>query len=113
MNAIFPVAFLDPPQILTASVTNIPGSGSTPLQVVDNLGSKSAYGIQYQDTTGDQIGVYVGLVGFEVLKTIIGGGVSNLVYVVIPAFSRVSLRSMTSSPITNGTITVIFMGMGL
>lgn len=112
MNILFPIAFLDPPQLFNATVTNIPGSGSLPLQVVANIGLKAPYAIQYTDTTGDAIGVYTGIVGQEVLRTIIGNGTSNTVPVVIGHDSRVSLRSMSASPITNGYLTLVFLGTG-
>lgn len=110
---LFPIYFMDAPQILNASVTSIPGSGSSPIQVVANSGTRVSYGIQYTDTTGDFIGVYVGAPGSEVLKTIIGGGAANaMIPVVIAAGSRVSLRSMTATPITNGLLTIAFLGQG-
>lgn len=112
MNQLYPIAYLDPPELFNSSVTNIPGSGSLPLQVVANIGLKAPYAIQYQDTTGNWIGVYTGAVGSEVLKTIIGGGVTDVCSVVIPANSRVSLRSISTSPITNGMISIIFLGFG-
>lgn len=103
---------MDAPRVLNASVTSIPGSGSAPLQVVSNIGFKAAYAIDYIDSTGDYIGVYIGPIGFEVLTTIIGGGAITRAYVVIAAQSRVSLRSITSSAITNGYVSCVFMGMG-
>lgn len=109
---LFPIYFIDPPHILDTSVTPIPGAASLPLQVVENSGKKAAHAIDYIDTTGDYIGVYVGDVGAEVLKVIIGGGLVSSVNVVIPANSRVSLRSMTASTITYGKLTISFMGMG-
>jgi hypothetical protein len=112
MNQLYPIAYLDPPELFNASVTNIPGSGSLPLQVVSNIGLKAPFGLQYTDTTGDWIGVYIGVSGSEVLRTIIGGGVTDVVSVVIPANSRVSLRSMSTSSITNGMISIIFLGFG-
>lgn len=112
MDNLFPIAFLDPPQVLNASVTAIPGSGSTPLQVVANIGFKAAYAVDYTDTTGDYIGIYIGAAGHEVLATIVGGGFESRAYVVLAAQSRISLRSMTGSPITNGYLTLVFMGMG-
>lgn len=112
MNVVYPVAFIDPPELLNTTVTNIPGSGSNPLQVVADLGIKVAYAIQFQDTTGDAIGVYAGPVGEEVLKTIIGNGVTTSVNVVLANHSRISLRSMTATPITNGNITIVFLGYG-
>lgn len=112
LAALFPIAFIDPPQVLQTYVTNIPGSGSAPMQVVANLGFKAASGIQFTDTTGDYIGVYQGAAGREVLKTIIGGGLTEIVPVVLTANSRISLRSMTASAITNGDISIIFLGYG-
>lgn len=110
---LFPIYYIDPPQILNTFVTNIPGSGSLPLQVVLNSGSRAAYGIDYIDTTGDYIGVYVGVSGSEVLMCIVGGGLSRDVAVVIPAKSRVSLRSITSVAITTGYLTLTFLGQGI
>lgn len=104
MNYNFPIAFFDSPQIVNCSVTAIPGSGSFPLQVISDSGFKSAVGIDYIDTTGDFIGVYLGESGEEILLCIIGNGLSSRGWGVFPAHSRVSLRSMTSSSITNGTL---------
>ena len=107
---LFPVAFFDPPQVFDSSVTNIPGSGSAPLQVIANTGMRAAHAINYIDATDDYIGVYVGPVGQEVFYCIIGGGVTSTQAIVIPAFSRVSLRSMSASPITNGKLMCVFLG---
>lgn len=109
---LFPIYFIDPPHILDASVTNIPGAGDPPLQVVADSGLKAAYAIDFTDTTGDYIGVFTGTVGNEVLKTIIGGGLVASANVVIPHNSRVSLRSMTAAAITFGKLTINFMGQG-
>lgn len=113
MNPLFPIAFLDPPQVLTTSVTNIPGSGSPPLQVVSDIGRKASYAIDYIDTTGDFIGCYIGNSGLETLVCIIGGGLTERAYSVFHANARVSLRSMTASPITQGQLVMTFMGFGL
>lgn len=110
---LLPVAFMDAPQVLNTNVTPIPGSGSSPLQIVSNLGTRMAYAIDYADSTGDYIGVYVGPAGQEQLVTIIGGGVVSRAFCVIPVYSRISLRSITASPITTGNISCIFMGRGL
>lgn len=110
MNWLFPIAFFDAPQVLNASVTSIPGSGSLPLQVVANLGYKATYRIDYIDTTGDYIGVYYGTPGSEKFACIIGGGLSASAWIVIPAFSRICLRSMSASAITNGSLMCSFMG---
>lgn len=110
---LFPVFFIDPPKILDTAVTPIPAASDAPVEVVANSGRKAAYAIDYIDTTGDYIGVYTGVVGVEELRSIIGGGIVSSVNVVISANSRVSLRSMTASPITFGKLTMTFMGQGL
>jgi len=111
-NNLFPIFFIDPPKILDSSVTNIPGSGSPPLQVVANSGFKAAYAIEYIDTTGEFIGLYTGLAGSEVLRAIVGNGLVNTTAVVIAANSRVSLRSMNAANITFGKLTITFLGQG-
>lgn len=113
MNKLFPIAFMDSPQVLNASVTPIPGSASSPLQVIANSGVRAAYAIDYLDTTGDDIGVFTGVAGQETLRCILGGGANTRAHVVIAANSRVSLRSMTVTPITNGKLTMTLMGQGL
>lgn len=104
MNYNFPIAFFDAPEIINANVTPIPGSGSLPLQVIADSGVRSAVAIDFIDTTGDFIGVYLGLPGAETLLCIIGNGQNSRSWGVFPARSRVSLRSMTASAITNGTL---------
>lgn len=110
MSNIFPVAFFDPPQVLNATVTNIPGSGSLPLPVVVDSGFNGIMCVDYIDTTGDYIGVYTGLSGHEVLSCIIGGGLTSRAWAVMPLHSRISLRSMSASAITNGYLTCTFLG---
>lgn len=104
MNYNFPIAFFDPPTVLDCSVTPIPKASSLPLQVIANSGTKSAVAIDYMDTTGDFIGVYLGAVGHETLLCIIGNGQTSRAWGVFPANSRVSLRSLTNTDITNGYI---------
>lgn len=110
---VYPIAFFDPPMVLNASVTPIPGSGSSPLQVVADIGFRAAYNINYIDSTGDFIGVYLGASGDEKLLCVVGGGTSSIIPAVVAAKSRVSLRSMTASSITNGYLFVTFLGQGI
>lgn len=109
MNYNFPVAFLDPPRILDATVTEIPGSGGSPLQVVADMGARSAVAVDYVDSTGEFIGVYKGQPGQESLVCIIGGGLTSRAWAVFPAHCRISLRSMTAAPIETGKLTCTFM----
>jgi len=112
-GVLFPICFIDPPEILYANVTPIPASSSLPLQAIANSGTKVAYGVSWIDTTGDYIGLYTGGSGNEVLRVIIGGGTTSAAPVVIAAGSRVSLRSMTNTAITNGQIILNLLGQGL
>jgi hypothetical protein len=111
MNFISPICFIDPPAILNAYITSIPGSGSAPLQIVADTGARSAGAIDYMDTTGEFIGVYIGSVGLEVLLCIIGNGLAHRVTAAIPPHSRISLRSLTATAITNGEVTCSFMAI--
>lgn len=104
MNYNFPIAFFDPPQILDCTVTPIPGVASLPLQVIADSSVRSAVAIDYIDTTGDFIGVFVGAIGQERLLCIIGNGLTSRAWAVFPAHSRVSLRSMKAAAITSGTL---------
>jgi hypothetical protein len=108
MNYNFPIAFFDTP-LLNMTATPIPGSASLPLQVIANIGFKSGIYIDYQDTSGDPIGVYLGPVGQEVLLCIIGNGQNGCSMGVFPALCRVSVRSLSTTPITNGTLTGTIM----
>lgn len=109
MNYNFPIAFFDSPEIVNASVTPIPGAASPPLQVIANSGTRSAIAVDFIDTTGEFIGVYLGASGQEKLLCVVGNGQSGRSWGVFAAHSRVSLRSMTSSPITNGTLYGVLM----
>lgn len=104
MNYNFPIAFFDSPEILDCNVTPIPGSGDAPLQVIADSGVRSAVAIDYIDTTGEFIGVYIGAVGSERLLCIIGNGLTYRAWGVFAAHSRVSVRSMTATAIIDGTL---------
>lgn len=110
MNYNFPICFMDAPEILRANVTPIPAASASPLQVIADLGFRSGIAIDFTDTTGDAIGVYIGASGSEKLKCIIGNGVTSRAWAVFAAHSRVSLRSMTATPITNGNLTMTVIG---
>lgn len=110
VSSVFPIAFLDAPEVLDCSVTPIPAMSSFPLQVIRNLGIKPSYAIDYIDSTGAFIGVYIGDIGLEKLSCIIGGGQTSRALSVIQSFSRVSFRSMNNSSITQGSIMCVFLG---
>jgi hypothetical protein len=111
-DMFYPAYFIDAPEILDCSVTPISGSAGSPIQIVADTGAQMSYALQYTDSTGDWIGIYTGKAGHEVLRTIVGGGVTTIIPLVIAAHNRVSVRSMTTSSITNGKITIVFLGPG-
>jgi hypothetical protein len=67
--------------------------------------------VTFNDQTGNFIGVFLGPEAQERLVAIIGNGTSGQGWATIPANSRVSLRSMTSDPITFGLLNVIVVSI--
>lgn len=104
MSLVIPICFFDPPLVIDTSVTPIPAISDSPLQVILNSGINTGVGVAYNDRTGDFIGVYIGNPGIETLCCIIGNGISGVSWGKIPANSRISLGSMSTSPITFGFI---------
>lgn len=101
--------FFDAPEVLDCAVTPIPGSGSSPLEVVASL-AIDARKIAVRDGIGSElIGLYVGGAGQEVLHRILGGPGDALLDVYIPQGSRVSLRSLGVDPIVAGQLTLEFL----
>lgn len=82
--------------ILDTSSTNIPGSASSPVQVIASTAAEIK-AIQLLDTTGAFVGVYVGGIGSEVLKFVMGPGSDQTIEHNIPAASRVSLKRLDST----------------
>ena len=96
--------------ILDTSSSNIPGSSSSPVQVVASLAS-SVKAIQFMDTTGAFIGIYTGASGSEVLKLIMGPGSDKTVEHGIVAGTRISLKRLDStSSISSGFLAINFLG---
>jgi len=100
---------LDTNPVLDASSTTIPASASLPLEVVASL-ADAAQAIRFGDTTGFYIGVFTGAAASEVLKTVINPGSDSTVKVNIPASTRISIRHMQNSTITNGELLIEFLG---
>lgn len=104
---IIPLVFMDFPQILDCTVTPIPAFNAPALQVIATTGVHTGVAIEFNDSTGDFIGVYVGAMGQEILLCIIGNGLASKGRGKIPAQSRISLRSMTNSPVTVGQLSLV------
>lgn len=89
--------------------TTINGSGGALLQVVASLAS-AVKKIQCLDTSGEFIGVYTGPAASEVLAFVMGPGSDQTVEMEIASGTRVSLRSMSASAPTTGSLSFNFMG---
>lgn len=107
MNARSIVGFMDAPQVLDASVTNIPGNGSSPVQVVASMPNISLH-VHFYDGMGQYVGIYRGAAGKESLVCIVGGGGSDQKPCNLSPGDRVSLRSMDASAITSGSLCLQF-----
>lgn len=111
MSYVIPIAYPDPPYIIDASVTPIPATSSLPLQIIIDTGVNTGVGVTFNDNTGNFIGVYVGAQSQEALLCIIGNGLSGQAWGHVPANSRISLRSMTASAVTNGLLNVVVVSI--
>jgi len=96
--------------ILDTSSTNIPGSASSPVQVVASLAA-TVKALQCLDTTGAWVGLYVGAAASEVLKLVIGPGSDQTIEHSIPSGSRVSLKRLDSTTaVSSGIVAINFLG---
>lgn len=96
--------FFDPPIILDAAVTPIPAVTDPPLQVIAEL-EFFVSRVMFYDGIGEWIGLYIGPVGQEVLFGVVGGqGPQEIKDIQLIPKSRISVRSLTTSPITSGEI---------
>lgn len=111
MSYVIPIAYPDPPYIIDTTVTAIPANSSVPLQIILDTGVQTGVGVTFNDNTGDFIGVFMGPSGFEQLICIIGNGLSGQGWAHIPANSRISIRSMTARPITQGLLNVVVVSI--
>lgn len=111
MAYVIPISFFDPPQVLDTAITAIPAASASPLQVIAQTGLNVGVGVQYNDTTGMFIGVYIGAAGHETLVCIIGNGLSSQSWGKIPPGSRVSLRAMDNTPINVGMLQAVVVSV--
>lgn len=102
------VCNMDAPAVLDCAVTNIPGSGEAPLQVVAALPDNvNKYHII--DGIGMFLGLYVGPVGQEKLQFIMGGGADmNPLFHGLKKGDRVSIRNMGPERIRRGGLVIQF-----
>jgi hypothetical protein len=99
-----------PPQIyatsalIDATVTNIPGNASLPLQLIAST-AQATVEIQSIDDIGEYMALYTGPASSEVLLCALplGGGE---VKVSIPLATRISIKSLKSAAITNSNLII-------
>jgi hypothetical protein len=96
--------------ILDTSSTNIPGSASSPVQVIATTAA-TIKALQLLDTTGAFVGVYVGGSGSEVLQLVMGPGSDQTIEHTIASGSRVSLKRLDSTTaISSGIVAINCLG---
>ena len=94
--------------LVDTSVTNIPASSGSPLQVVASLAAATVK-VQSVEDIGSYIGLYVGAPSSETLMAVLplGGGE---VEVQLAASSRISLKALENTAISSGKIAINFLG---
>lgn len=99
---------IDTTPLLDTSSTNIPASGSSPLEVVASSAGHISKIVSVEDI-GEFIGVYTGGSGSEVLACVLplGGGE---IAVNIPISTRISIRNMKNAAISSGFIALNLIG---
>jgi hypothetical protein len=103
------VDYFDSPEVLNTATTSIPASTSSTLTVVASI-TQDINKLHVQNGIGSTfIGIYKGASGSETLAGIVGVAGSYEMDVSIPASTRVSLRSMTTSAITSGELVILFL----
>jgi len=96
--------------ILDTSSTNIPGSASSPVQVVASTAAATKK-LQLLDTTGAFVGIYTGGSGSEVLQFVMGPGSDQTIEHAIPASTRISLKRLDSTTaVSTGIVAINFIG---
>jgi hypothetical protein len=95
--------------VLDAATNNIQDNAGAFVVLVASLAA-DAKKIRVADTTGQFLGVYVGAAASEVLAFIINPGQSNEIEHAIPSGSRVTVRAMGASVVSEGQLCLQFLG---
>jgi len=92
------------------SSSNLPGSASSPLQLVASL-SSAVSKIQIADTGGNFMEIMSGGSGSEVREALIGPGSDSTIELSLPSATRVSIRRIDSTSAASvGAIAINFIG---
>ena len=88
--------------------TTINGSGGAVLQVIASVGT-AIRKLQFLDTTGVFIGLYMGAPGSEIQIGLIGPGSDQALELAIPIGSRLSIRAMETAAPVAGKLGINFL----
>jgi hypothetical protein len=100
------IIWFDSPKVLDCSVTNIPGSGSNPLEVIAST-ADAIFAISWCDSTGKFIELYAGPAGQEQHLFILAGS-SGEAKLRINEGQRISLRNTSTETISRGGLLIAF-----
>lgn len=98
-----------PGPVLDTASTNIQDNAGVFLTLVASLAA-AVKKIRVADTTGKFIGVYTGPAASETLAFIINPGQDNEIEHAIPSGTRISVRHMANTDITEGELAMQFLG---
>ena len=92
------------------SSSNIPGSASSPLELVASL-SNNIIAFQVFDTSGGVLELMTGAVASEVRLCLVGPGNDSIIYAQANSSTRISVRRVDStSALTSGTLSINYIG---
>ncbi len=98
-----------PGPVLNAANTTIQDNAGAFVVLVASLAA-ACKRIKVSDTTGEFLGIYTGGGGAEVLAFIIGPGMDDTIEHSIAAATRITVRSMDTTDITEGKLCLQFLG---
>ena len=106
-----PIDLIDGAGILNVSVSNIPASAASPLQIVASIAA-DCYKIKVIEDVGEFIGLYTGAALSETLLCVLPPGYAGGdLDVYIPAGTRLSIKNMKNATINTATYLAInFLG---
>lgn len=110
MNLQFKIVDLLDTPVFNCADTSIPGSASSPRQVVASLAGDVSR-VAVFDGTARYIGLYRGAVGSEVIAGIIGGGTVYYQEIILRRGDRISVRNLDSDTISTKSFCMQFLAL--
>jgi len=94
-----------------ASSTNIPGSGSSPLELIASTSSNYINAFHVFDTTGGFLEIMTGAAASETRLFLVGPGNDSIIYAEVGIGTRISVRRVDSATaLSSGSLAVNYMG---